>query len=673
MLFHTSLLTNFKNSFTWLYLIFLLVNLCRALASTDKSTTNNCKYCQYLVRTFMEGLNKTEQLHFGGGNTDWEERKLGKFKTSETRFVEIMEYVCKKDSKVSLIGKDSVKDLQFNCHTLAEEQEEHLENWFFNRQDRQPDLEKFLCVEELKRCCSPAFSGPNAHRVLDSKGSCEGDGSRVGQGKCECETGYVGKMCSNCDAHYFPTIQNSTFLECSECFDGCASGCTAAGPKGCRACRTGYKMDAENGCVDINECLVGQKEGDEAEKKCILEHEVCINTPGSYYCDCALGYVKKNKATGGKGVNAGEEAECVLDVEDHQPASLLRPDTTLRLIAIVGLLVQDNDTTTSFSKEEDDEEEQEENKESNDHEVPESKKEAASQNIEIKVPDGQQLGNSGPGMMSFNPTMKTVRFKLLSSQEFTLELEETAQIGNIKKRIENEIDLTLDSTKFIVVLSMQKYNRPAESASTSSNQAEPKTQVKPTANLTPVLVYLYQLKQVYWALEQQSTIDSLEGMGYPREEVQKALKAAFFDAARAVEYLCSGIPDNIPAEMLEPEQTSKNRLDHLADSTAFQQIREQVNENPAMLLQVLQEIAAVNPKLMRSIREDPIVFLQLLGGRIAQFDPEAIIKGIEDFTQQPQELSEADQAAVTNLQAFDEALAANYILQQMEEEGADRQ
>jgi hypothetical protein len=64
-------------------------------------------------RLIFQGLKRTENQHFAGGNTDWEERKLGKFASSETRLVEIMEYLCKKKHLDDAKQFDSVKEIEF--------------------------------------------------------------------------------------------------------------------------------------------------------------------------------------------------------------------------------------------------------------------------------------------------------------------------------------------------------------------------------------------------------------------------------------------------------------------------------------------------------------------------------------------------------------------------------
>lgn len=42
----------------------------------------------------FQGMERTERSHFGGGDTAWEEEKLGSYATSEVRFVEIQEHLC---------------------------------------------------------------------------------------------------------------------------------------------------------------------------------------------------------------------------------------------------------------------------------------------------------------------------------------------------------------------------------------------------------------------------------------------------------------------------------------------------------------------------------------------------------------------------------------------------
>ncbi|VDK27165.1 unnamed protein product [Anisakis simplex] len=78
-----------------------------------------------------------------------------------------------------------------------------------------------------------------------------GDGSRQGDGKCKCETGYVGFMCSNCDANYFAVQKTPNSIECKECHPACKGGCDKEGAVGCKECRSGWIMDASEGCKGL--------------------------------------------------------------------------------------------------------------------------------------------------------------------------------------------------------------------------------------------------------------------------------------------------------------------------------------------------------------------------------------------------------------------------------------
>jgi hypothetical protein len=57
-------------------LVAITISLAEQSVGGDTSTTDDCRICRFLVKSFREGLDRTEKLHFGGGNTDWEERKL---------------------------------------------------------------------------------------------------------------------------------------------------------------------------------------------------------------------------------------------------------------------------------------------------------------------------------------------------------------------------------------------------------------------------------------------------------------------------------------------------------------------------------------------------------------------------------------------------------------------
>ncbi|XP_073261944.1 ubiquitin receptor RAD23d isoform X2 [Populus alba] len=154
----------------------------------------------------------------------------------------------------------------------------------------------------------------------------------------------------------------------------------------------------------------------------------------------------------------------------------------------------------------------------------------------------------------------------------------------------------------------------------------------------------------------EATIQEILDMGggsWNRETVVRALRAAFNNPERAVEYLYSGIPEqaevppvaqgpasgvavNPPAQAQQPAappsggpnanpldlfpqglpSTGSNagagNLDFLRNSQQFQALRAMVQANPQILQPMLQELGKQNPHLMRLIQEHQPDFLRLI-------------------------------------------------------------
>ncbi|XP_031255829.1 ubiquitin receptor RAD23c-like isoform X1 [Pistacia vera] len=216
------------------------------------------------------------------------------------------------------------------------------------------------------------------------------------------------------------------------------------------------------------------------------------------------------------------------------------------------------------------------------------------------------------------------------------------------------------------------------------------------------------------------------GGSWDRETVLGALRAAYNNPERAVEYLYSGIPEqtgvppvsrvpaggqpvNPPAQVQQPaaaaaatvsgpnanpldlfpqglpnmgSNASAGTLDFLRNSQQFQALRGMVQANPQILQPMLQELGKQNPGLMRLIQEHQADFLRLINepveggegnilGQLASAMPQAVT-----VTPQEREAIERleamgfDRALV--LEVFfacnkDEELAANYLLDHMHE------
>ncbi|KAL8863398.1 MAG: hypothetical protein Q9178_000079 [Gyalolechia marmorata] len=56
--------------------------------------------------------------------------------------------------------------------------------------------------------------------------------------------------------------------------------------------------------------------------------------------------------------------------------------------------------------------------------------------------------------------------------------------------------------------------------------------------------------------QREAAVQNMESMGFPRAEIDRAMRAAFFNPDRAVEYLLNGIPENVQQEQ---QQTPASR------------------------------------------------------------------------------------------------------------------
>ncbi|XP_061348469.1 ubiquitin receptor RAD23d-like isoform X3 [Gastrolobium bilobum] len=192
----------------------------------------------------------------------------------------------------------------------------------------------------------------------------------------------------------------------------------------------------------------------------------------------------------------------------------------------------------------------------------------------------------------------------------------------------------------------------------------------------------------------ESTIQQILEMGggsWDRDTVIRALRAAFNNPERAVEYLYSGIPEqaDVPAvarsptigqeanplvQALQPALPTSGPntnplnlfpegipdgandagdLDFLRNSQQFQALRAMVQANPQILQPMLQELGKQNPHLMQLIQEHQADFLRLIN------EPE----GEENL--QSQLASEMPQAITITPEEHD-------AIQRLEDMGFDR-
>ncbi|KAM9251532.1 LOW QUALITY PROTEIN: UV excision repair protein RAD23 homolog A [Cariama cristata] len=121
--------------------------------------------------------------------------------------------------------------------------------------------------------------------------------------------------------------------------------------------------------------------------------------------------------------------------------------------------------------------------------------------------------------------------------------------------------------------------------------------------------------------EYETMLTEIMSMGYERERVVAALRASYNNPHRAVEYLLTGIPgspeperppvqESRPPEQPAPE--GENPLEFLREQPQFQNMRQVIQQNPALLPALLQQLGQENPQLLQQISQHQEQFIQML-------------------------------------------------------------
>ncbi|KAK3533785.1 hypothetical protein QTP70_027359 [Hemibagrus guttatus] len=180
------------------------------------------------------------------------------------------------------------------------------------------------------------------------------------------------------------------------------------------------------------------------------------------------------------------------------------------------------------------------------------------------------------------------------------------------------------------VESVETESENAQAASADQSQrAEPEQPSNPTAALSAASIMdeLGLLEEAASILvtgqAYENLVTEIMSMGYEREQVVAALRASYNNPDRAVEYLLMGIPSESeqpvqeavrPAAETERPQpppaatgatpsqappTTANPLEFLRNQPQFQQMRQIIQQNPALLPALLQQLGRDNPQLLQ--------------------------------------------------------------------------
>uniref|UniRef100_A0A3Q3K977 UV excision repair protein RAD23 n=1 Tax=Monopterus albus TaxID=43700 RepID=A0A3Q3K977_MONAL len=191
----------------------------------------------------------------------------------------------------------------------------------------------------------------------------------------------------------------------------------------------------------------------------------------------------------------------------------------------------------------------------------------------------------------------------------------------------------------------------------------------------------------------ENLVSEIMSIGYEREQVVAALRASYNNPDRAVEYLLTctaGTPASSPTDYLSGSQSpsaggdsvsTENPLEFLRSQPQFQQMRQIIQQNPALLPALLQQLGRDNPQLLQQITQHQERFVQMLneprrggetGGEGAEAQGSPHTNYIQVTAQEKEAIERLKALGFPEglvIQAYfacekNENLAANFLLQQ---------
>lgn len=363
-----------------------------------------------------------------------------------------------------------------------------------------------------------------------------------------------------------------------------------------------------------------------------------------------------------------------------------------------------------------------------------------------------------------------VQIKTIQQQQFEVEVPDTATVLDVKKKVEEArkqdlvawqklifagkiladdaklSTLNIKPTDFLVLMvrkpkeaatpaaaapapaptavAPQTTQPAAPAPSTPAAQSQPEQPIPAQAATGGGSIESEAASALVTGSDFEAMVSNIMEMGFPREEVLRALRASFNNPNRAVEYLMTGIPDiptqaapaspsggraaapaaaaggeaagsppaegaagggeggislpsNLLGALMGQQGGGGGHFEWLRQHPQFNQIKAMVQRNPQLLGPLLQQLGQLNPQILQTIGQHQAEFMALLnepiqGGAAAAGGPGGAPPG-SNYIQVTQEEKEA----IDRLQALgferhvvieaffacdkDEQVTANYL------------